>query len=599
MYSGVWSEHLSKTLSSNGLAAYIWDVDTDVFEWRGDIGAILGTEDGQPPASSARFNSLINPQDVPQRLSALHDLLKAGVNSPSRGFSAGYRIRRGNGQQIDVTESATLHKDPKTGHAVLCGSLRVKDSEQFARATGQEVAALNNPFAYAAYDTSMTHYGRLMVCQKINQWVRDTEAHHNAVGYLLAVGIDRLSMFNEGFGAKFTDEIIDLTGKRLRQMIGGGGTVARIDGDVFAMFFSNAPHAEMAAVAHHLLRSFYEVPLQTAKGPIGVGISIGGVLVNRHCKDPADMLTKAEMALQTAKERGRGRYISYNEAARESANTRLILESGDVFLSALKDDRVRLAFQPVVNSRTNDVTFHESLIRLFDDQGKMHTAGDFIPAIEKLGLARLVDRYAMRLAIEELSMFPNLSLSVNVSHLTLSDPDWLRGLVASLRDRPDIAARLIIEITESAVMNDVKKTIRTTRALRDLGCRVALDDFGAGYTAFSQLKDLDISLVKIDKSFIRNIGESENHLFVRALQALADGVDIETVGEGAETMSDAKLLASDGIHHIQGYVFGYPSVERVWLPKHHDQRKFLAPGSGTKAERPDITNGELMELIRG
>ncbi|MBI2233468.1 MAG: GGDEF domain-containing protein [Micavibrio aeruginosavorus] len=554
MSSGVWFEHLSKTLSSNGLAAYIWDVDADIFEWRGDIGAILGTEDGQPPATSIRFNGLINPQDVPQRLSALHDILKAEGASAGRGFSTAYRIRRGNGQQIDVTESATLHKDPETGHAILCGSLRINDSAQFARAAGQEAAA---------------------------------------------VGIDRLSMFNEGFGAKFTDEIIDLTGKRLRQMIGGGGTVARIDGDVFAMFFSNAPHAEMAAVAHHLLRSFYEVPLQTAKGPIGVGISIGGVLVNRHCKDPADMLTKAEMALQTAKERGRGRYISYNEAAGESANTRLILESGDVFLSALKDNRVRLAFQPVVNSKTNDVTFHESLIRLFDDHGKMHTAGDFIPAIEKLGLARLVDRYAMRLAIEELSMFPELSLSVNVSHLTLSDPDWLRGLVASLRDRPDIAARLIIEITESAVMNDVKKTIRTTRALRDLGCRVALDDFGAGYTAFSQLKDLDISLVKIDKSFIRNIGESENHLFVRALQALADGVDIETVGEGAETMSDAKLLASDGIHHIQGYVFGYPSVERVWLPKHHTQRKFLAPGSGQKAERPDITNGELMELIRG
>jgi diguanylate cyclase (GGDEF)-like protein len=444
----------------------------------------------------------------------------------------------------------------------------------------------------------MTHYGRLLISQKIIEWGQENQVSQNAVGYLLVVGIDRLSMFNDAFGASFTDDIIDLTGKRLRHIMGGAGTVARIDGDVFAMFFSNAPHAEMAAVAHHLLHNFNDSPLQTSRGPIGIGISIGGIVVHHECKEPADMLTKAEMAMQMAKDKGRGRFISYNEASGEASNTRMLLESGDSFLRALKDNRVRLAFQPVINSQTSDVTFHESLIRFYDEAGKLHSAGSFIDAIEKMGLSRLLDRHAMRMAIHELSMFDSLSLSVNVSNLTLSDPDWLRGLVGALRDRADIASRLIIEITESAIIQDIKKTIRIVDTLRDMGCRVALDDFGSGYTAFSQMKDLDISLVKIDKSFIRGISEKENHLFIRTLQTLAKGVNIETVGEGAETMADAKLLASDGIDHIQGYVFGFPSIERVWLPKGHEHRKIMTPHELGNTSLAEISAGQVNDQAR-
>lgn len=592
MSSHVWFEHLSRTLANNGLIAYVWNMTQDQMEWQGDLHAVIGLEKDKHPATNGQLNALINPQDVPQRLSALHAMINEVEKGQARDFSSTYRLRRGNGMQIDIIESGTLHRDDASGDQIICGVLRIVDTEQYARSAAKPVsqATLNNPFSYASYDTSMTHYGRLMICQKINEWGQDQQDHHTGNGYLLVVGIDRLSMFNEAYGAGFTDDVIEQTGKRLRHMIGEAGVVARIDGDVFAMFFNNAPHAEMAAVAHHLLHNFSDQPLPTSRGPLGVGVSIGGVLVNRHCREPADMLTKAEMALQSAKERGRGRFVSYTEAAGEAQNTRMLLDSGDAFLSALKGDRLRLAFQPVVNSKTSAVSFHESLIRFYDEQGKMHSAANFMPAIEKMGLSRLVDRYAMRMAIEELTMFPDLELSVNVSNLTLSDPDWLRGLVAALRNRADVASRLIVEITESAVMQDIKKTIRLVATLRSIGCRVALDDFGSGYTAFSQMKDLDISLVKIDKTFVRNIGEKENHLFVRTLQALADGVNIETVGEGAETMADAKMLANDGIHHIQGYVFGFPSVERVWLPKEHSQRKIILPGIATGG-------GELAQAI--
>lgn len=574
-----WIDHLSHALTDNGLIAYMWHIHEDRLEWRGDMRGLFGIEDHQRPQTAAHFMQIINPQDVPQRLAVVHNALSALPGSPeATAFSTSYRVRRSNGLQVDVQETGTVQFDPETGAKILCGFMRVVDQAQLKNSLGAISAQQGSERLSYATSGTMTHMrdGRQSLIHQMEEW-GDATADVQLAGYLLVVGIDRVSMFNEAFGSQFTDELIEKTGHRLHQMMADRGSIARIDGDVFSMFFREAPHAEMASVAHYILNAFYETPLRTSRGPIGVGISVGGMLVRPKTKSPGDFLAKAEMAMHAAKERGRGRFVSYNEIAGEGAETRGLLQSGDAFMRALKDNRVKLAFQPVVHSQTNEVSFHESLIRFIDEQGKVHSAGEFIPAIEKLGLTRLVDRYALRMAIHELSMFPELELSVNVSNLTLSDPDWLRGLVAALRDHPQMAKRLIIEITESAAMYDMTKTIRIVRTLRDLGCRVALDDFGSGYTAFSQLKQLDIDIVKIDKAFIRNISEKENHLFVKTLQALANGVDIETVGEGAETMTEARLLADDGINHIQGYAFGFPSVERVWLPKDHHQRKLILP----------------------
>lgn len=608
MVSNIWLDHLSHTLTDNGLIAYIWNIDQDVFEWQGNLQTLLGLEDDQHPQNSTHFQSLINPQDVPQRLAVLHNAvtdMEASADQKAH-FTAPYRIRRSNGMQLDVQESATLHRDEKTGDRMLCGFMRVSDPAQFTQSLGRAMMQpAAQPLSYTSVDAASVPEGRHAIIQKIHEW-GDCGADGTkgaASGYLLVVGIDRLAMFNEAFGAQFTDELIEKTGHRLQRMVAEHGMVARIDGDVFALLFHDAAHSEMAAVAHYILNAFYERPLHTARGPIGIGISMGGILVRQRSNDAGDLIAKAEMAMRAAKERGRGRFVSYNEIAGEGQSTRLILQSGDAFMAALKDNRVKLAFQPVVHSQTSAVSFHESLIRFIDEEGKIHSAGQFIPAIEKLGLTRLVDRHALQMALQELAAYPELSLSVNVSNLTLTDPDWLRGLVTALRDRPQMASRLIIEITESAAMYDLDKTTRIVRTLRDMGCRVALDDFGSGYTAFSQLKQLDIDIVKIDKSFIRNISEKENHIFVQTLQALAEGVNIETVGEGAETMSEARMLAKDGVNHIQGYAFGFPSVERVWLPKDHHKRKFIL----SREEQQDDNAGRLaddlsvsmMDMVRG
>ncbi len=563
--SDVWFQHLSTTLSKNGLVAYIWDANEDRFQWKGDMRELFGTETLDLPLSSRQFHQMINPQQVPHRLTWIHEILDGPVMMEhSESF---YKLRRANGSQVDIEETATLYEDEATGHKTLCGFLKLSDRDQLKAESALETEAVS--------DAGMTHYGRLSLQHKIEELREGDSSKMERGAYLLVVGIDRLSMLNDAFGARYADEVIEKTGARLRQIAGEAAYVTRVDGDVFGVFFPKALQNEMVAVATHMLNHFYNTPLQMSTGAAGVSVSIGGISVDhKRVRDAASLLTKAEMALRSAKDKGRGCFVSYDEEADNSSTNRLLLKSGDDFLCALKENRVKLAFQPVVNSKTQDVSFHECLIRMLDRDGQLHSAAQFYPAVEKLGLGRLVDQFALRKAVQELNLFPDLRLSVNVSHLTLANKNWLRELVVSLRDRPSVARRLIVEITESTVMDDLARTTRIVRTLQDLGCRVALDDFGSGYTSFSQLKDLDLDLVKIDQDFVRNREQGQNRLFIKTLQSLADGMNIETVGEGAETMADAKMLEEDGVHHIQGYVFGFPQVERVWLPKDHVFRRF-------------------------
>ncbi len=567
----LWFQHLSSSLAKSGQAAYLWDAGADRFSWTGDVHGIFGLSSAECPVASNQFHSLINPQNVPERMAALHDFLKRAERAGE--FSAAYKIRRPNGHQVDIEETAVFGSAAAPGQKILCGLLKIKTKQD----------------ARTHHDYSSTTYcGRSVVQQMIEQWVDRPESQRSGVCYLLVIGMDRLSLMNETFGARYVDEIIEKTQARLWRIIGDSGRMARIDGDVFAVFFENGLQSEMPAMAQHMLSNFYEIPLQTSKGPMAVSVSIGGIDVSRKiCSTGISPLVRAERAMRAAKEKGRNCFVSYEQAASQAADNRFLFEAGDKFVRALKDNRVRLAFQPVMDPHANVVSFHECLTRMLDENGNIIAAADFLPAVEKMGLSRLVDQFALKEAIHELNLFSDLNLSVNVSNVTLMNQDWLRGLVAALRDKPSVARRLIIEITETAIMSDMNQTRRIVKTLQDMGCRVALDDFGSGYTAFAQLKDLDIDIVKIDKSFIRNMEEEHNHLFIRTLQTLADGFGLETVGEGVESAADVSRLVGDGINHLQGFAYGFPRIERLWLPENHAYRNISLHGHDGRQETDD------------
>jgi len=239
---------------------------------------------------------------------------------------------------------------------------------------------------------------------------------------------------------------------------------------------------------------------------------------------------------------------------------------------ALHDDRLVLSYQPIVSSDTHEPVVHECLLRMIQPDGEVVAAGMFMEVVEELGLIRLIDRRVLDLAIKVMAENPTARLAINVSGLTTSDKTWLRHIVGLLRNERSIAERLIVEITETAGLEDVEECARFVATLRKLGCKVALDDFGAGYTSFRHLKILAVDMVKIDGAFVQDLVQNPaNMIFIRSLLDLARNFNLETVAECVETMEQAQLLKDEGVKLLQGWAFGKPVLELPWNGEEEQQ----------------------------
>ena len=238
------------------------------------------------------------------------------------------------------------------------------------------------------------------------------------------------------------------------------------------------------------------------------------------------------------------------------ATVRRAVERGDAVL----------AFQPIVQaSRTERPAFHEGLIRIIDETGRIVPLRDFMPLAELGELGRQIDCLALALGLRSLSEEPALRLSINMSARSIGYPDWLRTLRQGIAQDSTVAERLILEITESSAMGLPEQVRQFMRELQQAGVSFALDDFGAGYTSFRYLRDFSFDLIKIDGQFIREIAEHpDNQVLTRALMSIAAHFDMFTVAEMVETADDASFLIDNGIDCLQGYYFGAPTIAPPW-----------------------------------
>jgi EAL domain-containing protein (putative c-di-GMP-specific phosphodiesterase class I) len=246
---------------------------------------------------------------------------------------------------------------------------------------------------------------------------------------------------------------------------------------------------------------------------------------------------------------------------RETARQRNISIADEV-ISALDDDRMALALQAIVSSRTHEPALFECLLRMAKADGTIVSAGEFIAVAEQLGLSRLIDRRALELAVGLLRERESIHLSLNVSALTAGDHDWIVALHRLTGGARGLTERLTIEITETAAIHDLDHSIAFVDNLKELGCRVAIDDFGAGYTSFKNLKLLAVDMVKIDGAFVRNLAaDASDRAFIKTMVDLAKTLGMETVAEWVSDAATAEILAGLGIDYLQGYHFGKPIMQ--------------------------------------
>ena len=232
---------------------------------------------------------------------------------------------------------------------------------------------------------------------------------------------------------------------------------------------------------------------------------------------------------------------------------------------AILDNRLFLAFQPIVDSNSRQLYYYECLARILDQEGQILPAAAFISQCEKIGLIQLIDQKIQQLAIEELMNDRHLQLAINVSAITASDPQWLHTLKAHMTARPDFRGRLMVELTETSVFQDIDESVQFITQLRDLGCHVSIDDFGAGYMSLIHLKSDLIQTVKIDAQFVKDLKpDSSNIQFIRAIMALTQHHGIKCVAEGIEDAQTATILGQEHVSYLQGYYIGKPSHFRKW-----------------------------------
>jgi EAL domain-containing protein (putative c-di-GMP-specific phosphodiesterase class I) len=193
-------------------------------------------------------------------------------------------------------------------------------------------------------------------------------------------------------------------------------------------------------------------------------------------------------------------------------------------MHALKENRLKLAYQPIVQARSRRVSHYECLLRMVKPDGSILTAGHFVPAAEQMGIVHLIDRFSLEATVARLKAHPSITLAVNVSGTAASDPVWLQSFVDYVSAEQQVAPRLIVELTETAALHHFEENAHFVSQLRELGVRVAIDDFGAGYTSFRNLQMLHVDTVKIDGSYVRDLSQSpENQVFVRTSRRWRNG----------------------------------------------------------------------------
>lgn len=244
----------------------------------------------------------------------------------------------------------------------------------------------------------------------------------------------------------------------------------------------------------------------------------------------------------------------------------------DMVRDALAHKEVMLAYQPVVQAnRPNHIAFYEGLIRVLDDTGRVIPARDFISVIEDTETGRIIDCLALEMGLRTLNQNPQVRLSINMSARSIGYERWTRTLKRGLSRDETVAERLILEITESSAMAVPELVINFMDQLQVQGISFALDDFGAGHTAFRYFKDFFFDIVKIDGQFIRGIHrDPDNQVLARALTSIAQHFDMFTVAESVEHAADAAFLTGIGIDCLQGYYFGAPTTKPNWTVQEGD-----------------------------
>ncbi len=541
---------LHRMLEATGDLFYQWDLGNDRVHWAGQAAPILGIGPEAAPLTGADLIARIVLGDRHGRQAALLSHLEG-----KGAYDCEYRLRGCDGVLRWVHDRGALVRDEAAAVPSLLGSLRLLNG---ARLCEPEIAFRAN------HDPLTGHFTQGRFHELVERAIADGRRH----GSPSAVAILEVSDAEgqrQAFDSSPINHLLAAVGGRLDEELRDTDVVGRLNGHRFAVLLG---HCDAAGARRALARLGRSITARFGSGGgtgSGLRFRFGVVVVPAQAQTSLDALAKAETALRRMPSRPDARPTFYRVGPiQDRAQQAALRVAGDVE-AALKADALCLAFQPVADPQSKAARYHECLLRRRLPDGRVAAAADFVVQVERTGLIRRIDRKVLEMTLDELCRHPGIVLACNISGLTAADHSWLRALWRRLSRRPDLARRLIVEITETASLPDQGQAARFVSALHRMGCRVALDDFGTGCTRFRHLRMLDLDIVKIDGTFVDGIRcQPQKQAFLRNLLALARDLRMTTVAERVETEADADYLTDHGVDLLQGYQFGGPTLTPTW-----------------------------------
>lgn len=399
---------------------------------------------------------------------------------------------------------------------------------------------------------------------------------------VLVIDLDRFKEINDTLGHDFADKVLAELGTRLRQGVSENDFVARVGGDEFMLLLEGVKRIDVLGRANALLAHLRR-PLDLPGTRINLDASMGLALYPDHGTDGETLLRRADIALYDAKDGHRG--VAMYQSGRDETHLRKLLLMSDL-RQAIDRRELHLRFQPKVDVASSRVVHVEALLRWTHASLGAIGPDEFIPLAEHSGFIHELTRYVLEEALRSNSEWRrrgvDLGMAVNLSAMDLMDADLPDFLQDCLRRHGVPPHKLILELTEGALMRDVEYAIRMLQRLRDGGMRLAIDDFGTGYSSLAQLKRMPVDELKIDKSFVMQLVEgSDDAVIVRSTIELGHNMGLSVIAEGVEDDNAMALLRSYHCDMVQGFLFSPPLEEADLLDW---CRKDLQPANGPYAQ---------------
>ena len=425
--------------------------------------------------------------------------------------------------------------------------------------------ATSSSLKLSRHDPLTGELNRTHLIAALAEAIEEATRFRSSCAFML-IGIDHLARVNDAFGFDVADEVIAEVATRIRARLRGGDVLGRFSGNKFGLILKNCTVDDMNIAAERFLAGIRDEVVPTKSGPVSVTASIGAISVPRYARNADEAINRAQETLDAAKRRRAGSFGLWRPNVERDAQRRVNIRVTDEIVTALNDRRIVVAFEPVVGralarARVLRMPGADGAGRRPGAARARHRAGGGTARPDPPGRssrARTRGGGARRLACR-------CSSASTSRRRRPSIRTGRRTIESLMRAHPGVAERLIVEITETVAIQDIDDIRGFVTRLKNFGSRIAIDDFGAGYTSFRNLRKLGVDIVKIDGAFVQNIARSaDDRAFVQTLIDLARRLDIKTVAEWVQDEEAAVMLREWGCDYIQGRLIGLASPQRPW-----------------------------------